>query len=385
MNNILEVFLIVLLIFTPVFLLVEAVLFSSPKEWWLGIKNMFIKSSLFFKEKWSCRQMNTLQKINHISRKLNKESDLAKQKMLLEALKVLAEKYREEQEKIVHPETEWEVKEKGYKPAYRFIFLTLVTIFFYGCIFIMFDKPLDELKKTLSIASDDKSYSSFLIAFFGVIPALIVWFYRDLNNYRERETSLRDVMFSEHKQLVEWATTEAKKDKSESNESTNLQTTEINSPMIQVAGIYQLAPFLKDHHANLYQRSTLETLRAIVNASRPKWEQWVKGYEGWVIGHKQGDEPEKPQLTAAERAVHAVLRENPVLFYHNHFNAKDFNLAGFDGAGLVLIGCDLQEAQLRGSNLTTSQFQGANLYKAQLQGSDLGLAQFQCASSLSDY
>ena len=51
------------------------------------------------KAKWHYRWMSILQKVNHISRKLNKESDLAKQKMLLEVLKVLAEKCREEQEK----------------------------------------------------------------------------------------------------------------------------------------------------------------------------------------------------------------------------------------------------------------------------------------------
>jgi hypothetical protein len=178
-------------------------------------------------------------------------------------------------------------------------------------------------------------------------------------------------MFKEHKQLVEWATTEAKaenkKDKPEPNDTTGIQTNDIKNPaMIQVAGIYQLAPFLKDHHANLYQRSTLETLRAIVNAGRPKWNSWVKNYEAWIKAGKTTPTPLKPSLTAAEQAVHAVLRENPILFYHQHFNAKDFNLAGFDGTVLVLIGCDLEGAQLEAANLSNASLQSVNLQNANL-------------------
>jgi hypothetical protein len=338
------------------------------------IIEMLIKHGFFVSIKSNIHyfRLHTLEKINHVSTQINQASDLAEQKTLLVQLKNLAEQYKQAQQAIVHPKKSFlDMKEIAYKPEHRLI-IVMVFTFLYWYLSWRWFGGIDAFKLSLGFnagATDKESgaaYSQILIAYLSLMPVLLVWAFRDANNYRDREISLRDVMFKEHKQLVEWATTEAKKDKSESNESTNLQTTEINSPMIQVAGIYQLAPFLKDHHANLYQRSTLETLRAIVNASRPKWEQWVKGYEGWVIGHKQGDEPEKPQLTAAERAVHAVLRENPVLFYHNHFNAKDFNLAGFDGRGLVLIGCDFQETMLAGS-----EFSDANLISANFKNSIL--------------
>lgn len=308
-------------------------------------------------------RLDTLGKITAISNKINKKANLTEQKQLLARLKDLAEAYRNEQQKAVVPENSFldrMISNDIYKPWVRaaIIFLIAITLFF---VFLQIESEIPFINVLNNYLGNTGTFAllSSPIAFF-------IWYYRDLNNYKERETALRNIIFSEHKQLVEWATTEAKSD--------------TNAPMIQVAGIYQLAPFLKDHHANLYQRSTLETLRAIVNAGRPKWDAWVKAYEAWIKAGKTAPEPAKPSLTAAEQAVHAVLRENPILFYHQHFNAKDFNVAGFDGSELNLVGCDLQGAQLQGSNLTRAQFQGANLYKAQLQGSALGLAQFQCAS-----
>ncbi len=365
-----------------VFLLMVALLLVAY------IIEMLIKQGFFASIKSDIHyfQLDTLEKITNISKQINQTSDMAEQKTLLVQLKDLAKKYREEQQAIVHPKkSRLEVGSWSYQPWVRFFFLVLTSFVFYGLVFVLFwlfgKNPVDSLKNWLGMTNDPRGFGTVIVALFAAVPALLLWFYRDLNSYKEREANHRDVMFKEHKQLVEWATTEAKLETKASAEAEPAtQATTANAPMIQVAGIYQLAPFLKDHHANLYQRSTLETLRAIVNAGRPKWDAWVKAYEEWIETGKTTPEPAKPSLTVAEQAVHAVLRENPILFYHQHFNAKDFNLAGFDGSGLNLVGCDLQGAQLQGSNLTRAQFQGANLYKAQLQGSALGLAQFQCAS-----
>lgn len=308
---------------------------------------------------WTFTLIDTRQKIDFISKKISQESDIYKQKILLDKIKALTKKYREEQEKYAHPKkSPWSVEDRAYEPIFRFLILLFFSILW---LFFVFTIDYEELNNRLAIKDGN---SQIIVALFGALPAVIIWFYRDLNNYKERETAHRDVIFSEHKQLVEWATTEVKP---EANNPMATQTIEINPPMIQVAGIYQLAPFLKDHHANLYQRSTLETLRAIVNAGRPKWDNWIKDYENWILGDKK-EEPKKPVLTAAEQAVHAVLRENPALFYHNHFNAKDFNLAGFDGRGLVLIGCDFQEARLEFANFSKTELTGANFSMAKLIG-----------------
>ena len=384
MNNILEVLLIVFLIFAPVFLMLEAILFIRPKEWWVVVTNMFINSWVFLQEKWRYFFMSRLEKINHVSTQINQTSDLAEQKKLLAQLKSLAEKYKEEQEAIVHPQKKWQVSEFLYLPRYRAIILIGIMFIFGEIVYLVFVFSEEKIYPFLELVDfinllhktiGDRGFSNLLLAIVGGVFGYFIWFYRDLNNYRERETSLRDVMFKEHKQLVEWATTEAKKDdKTQTEANKNRQDTSPNVPMIQVAGIYQLAPFLKDHHANLYQRSTLETLRAIVNSGRPKWDKWVVKYESWINAGKSTPEPKKLALTAAEKAVHAVLRENPILFYHQNFNAKDFNLAGFDGAGLVLIGCDFRETLL-----VCSDFSGANLVAINLSKSTLNASNFSMA------
>ena len=370
-----------------VFLLMVALLLVAY------IIEMLIKHGFFLSIKSNIHyfRLHTLEKINHVSTQINQTSDLAEQKKLLAQLKSLAEKYREGQEKKLHPAIGDTAEKwyKPYKPLSRFFILVSTSVGFYIVVFALFwfcnGNPyyngnfLTALKAWLAMDQDPRGFATVVVALFAAVPALLLWFYRDLNSYKERETSYRDVVFSEHKQLVEWATTEAKLDTKEPAEVGTKDTTP-NAPMIQVAGIYQLAPFLKDHHANLYQRSTLETLRAIVNAGRSKWVAWVKDYETWIDnGHEWENEPEKPSLTAAEKAVHAVLRENPILFYHQHFNAKDFNLAGFDASELNLIGIDLNNVQLQGANLTRARLHGTNLIGAKLQGAVLDGAQLQSA------
>jgi hypothetical protein len=386
MNNILEVLLIVFLIFAPVFLMLEAILFIRPKECWVGVTNIFINSWVFLQEKWRYFFMSRLEKINHVSTQINQTSDLAEQKNLLAQLKHLANKYRKEREGELHPKkSRLEVGNWSYQPWVRFSLLVLTSFVFYGLVFVLFwlfgKNPIDTLKAWLAMDQDPRGFATVVVAVFAAVPALLLWFYRDLNSYREREGSHRDVMFQEHKQLVEWATTETKPDTKDSAE-TETETKQITSsvPMIQVAGIYQLAPFLKDHHANLYQRSTLETLRAIVNSGRPKWDKWVVQFEWWVGKGMKGRMPEKPALTAAEKAVHAVLRENSILFYHQYFNAMDFNLAGFDASDLVFIGCDLEGAQLEGGNFQCVDFYGSNMRDASLQGANMSEVGLQCVN-----
>lgn len=364
MNPILEVSLVVFVMFAPVFVSVEAILFSSPKEWWSWVTNMFITGWIFLQEKWRYFFMNRLERIGHISKKINQTSDMAEQKQCLARLKDLAESYRKEQQKAVVPENSFldrMISNDIYKPWVRAAIILLIAI----TLFFVFPKIESEIPFINVLNNYLGNTGTFALLSSPI--AFFIWYYRDLNNYKERETAHRNVIFSEHKQLVEWATTEAKPD--------------TNAPMIQVAGIYQLAPFLKDHHANLYQRSTLETLRAIVNAGRPKWEKWIVSNEVW---HEQDEDfetiPSYPVLTDAEKAVHAVLRENPTLFYHPHFNAKDFNLSGFDGSGLVLVGCDLKYVMLACARLRFSNFRGADLRFSRLNGVNISNSRFECSN-----
>lgn len=400
MNNILEVLLIVFLMFAPVFLLVEAVLFSCPKDWWLWVVRTGKYSWLIIKTLWcylhsdryGCIKNCLQERIDLLTEHIDFFQSKKYYESLLSRIEKLAKKYRKVQDQVVHPEkSAWEVHENAYKPFYRLIALqslSVIFLLFAWWIFFGFElNPIEELRKILGFSKDGKGFAEILIALLGLFPALIVWFYRDLNKYREMETAHRDVMFKEHKQLVEWATTEAKKDDNAVTEvNKHRQDTSPNVPMIQVAGIYQLAPFLKDHHANLYQRSTLETLRAIVNAGRSKWDSWILWLQSQEIGFDSIMEGQnKPTLTAAERAVHAVLRENSTLFYHPYFNAKEFNLAGFDGSGLVLVGCDLSEAQLQCANFSNASLESALFNSATLTKANFKDAKLYGSSFIKSY
>lgn len=115
----------------------------------------------------------------------------------------------------------------------------------------------------------------------SALAALVLWIYRDLNKRREQETEHREKLFSEHKQLIEWAAQAPMKQEEFSNErqtadsNSTYQTGKAEKPVLQAAAIYQLAPFIRDRNTSLYQRATLETLRALSNADMPEKTAWL--------------------------------------------------------------------------------------------------------------
>lgn len=263
----------------------------------------------------------------------------------------------------------------------------------------------------------------------SALVALVLWIYRDLNKRREQETAHRETLFSEHKQLIEWAaqspaSTEAVENKQRlrfaprsarvasrarpssrvqisTGSATNAKTSESEKPVLQAAAIYQLAPFIRDRNASLYQRATLETLRALNNADMPEksewFAQWQKAFDNFSealnspLGTRLNsqelesarrallDSRAVPITSAALRAVGTVLREYPTLLYHREFKPGFFSLWAWKANGLHFTGCNLRRAKFHGADVSGAQFHGADVVGAEFHGANGSGANFRGA------
>lgn len=322
-------------------------------------------------------------RIEFICEYLDKNKDMYV--ILLPLIKKLVFKYRKKQERKANATNAWQINSLYFSTFFRSLVVILIAIFSF--FLILYDVPeilfgfiyqgslsYKDTEAALITAQRVTSLNQFTGVLFAGFFAFSIWVFRDLNHRREQEISHRETMFSEYKQLVEWATKTPDDEKIVSDNSHGLEEVDVDSKyqlkkgsVLQTAAIYQLGPFVKDGHAILYQRATLETLRAICN-SYDQWGDWYSEYSNFII-KKSDKKPKDIKKNNVITAIQSVLRENTILFYNSHFMASNFSLENVNLSYLFLPRINFANGRLLKSSfkksfIVFSSFRGAKLFQS---------------------